>query len=95
MAKAFDPIWTDSPVPVPDLGGDLATQRGGDPLITVDSPNGLQPVWKDAFVPDPSSSETPNPVSGLPAHPDRFQPSGTPPPPPTLKDRSPGTIDEQ
>ena len=88
--------WTNVPVPTSDLSGDLATQRGGDPNASVDGSSGLTGVpWTDKFVPDPPASETPNSVSGLPSHIDRFAPSGTPPPPPSLQDRSPGTIDEQ
>ena len=87
--------WTAPPVPTQDLGGDLATQRGSDPNVTVDSPDGLKPIWDEKFVTLSSDTETPNSVSGLPARPARFAPSGTPPPPPSLQDRNPGTIDEQ
>lgn len=95
MADLQSP-WTSPPVPTKDLSGDLATQRGSDPNITVDEPNGLTPLWSDP--PDAtlsSEAETANSVSGLPSLPSRFAPSGTPPPPPSLQDRSPGTIDEQ
>ena len=87
--------WTSPPVPTKDLGGDLVIERGGDPNITVDSPDGLKPLWGDKFVPDPPEKETSNPVSGLPTTPSRWEPSGTPPEPPNLTDRNPGTIDEQ
>lgn len=95
MARGLDPIWPDPPVPTPDLGGDLATKRGGDPNADGNSgANGLQTPYHDAFVPDHGNQETPNPVSGLPVHIDRYAPSGEPPPPPSLTDRTPGTIDE-
>ena len=78
-----------------DLGGDGVTSSGSDPSITVDAPNALQPVWTDDPVPPISGEETANTVSGLPSQPNRFEPTATPPPPPTLQDRRPGTIDEQ
>ena len=34
-------------------------------------------------------------MSGLPSLPNRYEPSETPPEPPTLQDRNPGTIDQQ
>ena len=46
-------------------------------------------------VPSMSGAESENSVSGLPAQPNRFEPTETPPPPPTLQDRRPGTIDER
>lgn len=94
MADIQSP-WTNPPVPNQDLGGDLATQRGGDPNASVDGSSGLQPIWDEKFVPEPPAKETANSVSGLPPHPDRYEPSGEPPPPPNLTDRTPGTIDEQ
>jgi hypothetical protein len=39
--------------------------------------------------------ETANSVSGLPPLPNRFEPSGSPPAPPSLQDRNPGTIDQR
>lgn len=89
------PLWGNSPVPTPDLAGDLATARGGDPNASTAGSSAVKDYWGDAPVPDPQGSETPNPMSGLPLHPDRYQPSTTPPEPPSLQDRSPGTIDEQ
>ena len=79
----------------PDPSGDLPTARGNDPNIDMGGSSGLQELWTDQPVPAMASSETTNLVSGLPLHPDRFQPSGTPPPPPDLTDRNPGTIDER
>lgn len=87
--------WTSPPVPTKDLSGDLATQRGSDPNVTVDEPNGLQPVWSDPITTLSSDAETANSVSGLPSQPSRFAPSDTPPPPPSLQDRNPGTIDQK
>jgi len=90
------PLWTNPPVPTPGLEGDLAVQRGKDPNAYGNpGPDGLAPIWTNDFVPTPGGEETPNSVSGLPAHIDRYAPSGTPPEPPNLTDRSPGTIDEQ
>lgn len=90
------PLWSNPPVGDVGLDGDLVSGRGGDPNITVDQPNGLtHPMWGNSFVPDPPEKETANSVSGLPATPSRFEPSGTPPEPPSLQDRSPGTIDQQ
>jgi hypothetical protein len=79
-----------------DLGGDSITSSGSDPSITVDDPNGLtQVAWQNPSVPTPDGSESENSVSGLPSLPNRYQPSETPPEPPTLQDRNPGTIDQQ
>lgn len=91
----FKPIWSDPPMGAPDPAGDLPTARGNDPNIDMGGSSGVQPVWSDPFVPQPGSSETGNSVSGLPMHPDRFQPSETPPMPPDLTDRNPGTIDQR
>jgi hypothetical protein len=52
-------------------------------------------MWDAPTVSTPGGPETANSVSGLPLQPDRFQPVGTPPAPPSLQDRSPGTIDER
>ena len=80
----------------PGLSGDSVTGSGSDPQVTVDSPNGLtQVAWPNPSVPTPGGEETENSVSGLPAQPNRFEPSEQPPPPPTLQDRRPGTIDER
>ena len=83
----------------PDNSGQLPTARGNDPNIDMGGASGLSPNWSGEWggppVPLPGSSETANSVSGLPAHPDRFQPSETPPGPPDLTDRNPGTIDQR
>lgn len=87
-------FWPDYPVPLPDAAGAGVTSRGGDPNVDQSGSSGLQPLWDAAPVPTPGGSETAN-SSGLPTQPSRFEPSGTPPAPPSLKDRSPGTIDER
>lgn len=76
--------------------GDLPTARGNDPNIDMGGSSGLQEVWgADQPTKDMPSSETANSVSGLPLQPARFQPSETPPQPPDLTDRNPGTIDQR
>ena len=89
------PLWTNPPVPDVGLSGDSIITRGGDPAITVDTPDGLMPIWSDAFVPAMPEKETASPVSGLPTLPNRWEPSDNPPEPPNLTDRTPGTIDQQ
>lgn len=80
----------------PDLGGDLATARGGDPNADTGGSSGLKDFWSDDQpVTDVPGSETPNSISGLPSHIDRFQPSESPEMPPDLTDRNPGTIDRR
>ena len=87
-----------------DLAGDLATGRGSDP----NGEDGNQPAgggiinfWPDPKQPlpegssGPSTEESANSVSGLPKLPNRFAPSETPPDPPSLEKRNPGTIDKQ
>lgn len=82
--------------PYPELSGTSVASSGSDPQVTVDSPNALQPVWTDAPVPSFSGEETDNNVSGLPQQPNRFEPTpASPPEPPSLKDKNPGTIDER
>lgn len=88
-------FWTDKPVPDQDLGGDLATSRGGDPNVSADGSSALKSNWDNPVAGSMPSSESPNSVSGLPSLPARYQPSGTPPEPPSLQDRSPGTIDQK
>lgn len=48
----------------------------------------------DPLFPD-GQKETANTVSGLPLLPHRFVSNEDPPPPPTLEDRMPGTIDKR
>jgi hypothetical protein len=79
----------------PGLDGDGITGRGTDPQVTIDSPDGSQPIWPAPPVGAFSGEEDANSVSGLPSMPNRFEPTATPPPIPSLQDRRPGTIDEQ
>lgn len=88
--------WTNPPVGDVGLTGDLPTSRGGDPNVDASGTSGMKPLaWDAPPVSAPEASETANPVSGLPSLPSRFQPSGTPPEPPSLQDRSPSTIDQK
>lgn len=82
-------------VPMPDLGGDGVTARGTDPNVSAEGDGGLQELWPNPIVPTPANAETANSVSGLPAQPQRFEPSETPPDPPSLDQRNPGTIDKR
>lgn len=96
LKSVFDnPVMADH-----GLAGDSVTSSGSDPHI-VDAldagPAGLQPVWPDAkrITTAAGTEETAN-SSGLPPLPNRFEPSpATPPPPPSLQDRAPGTIDQK
>jgi hypothetical protein len=91
-------FWPDPGMPMStDLGGDAIPSSGSDPNAEGgDGDRAYDPLWADPPVPTlTEKSESPNSVSGLPALPNRFEPSATPPEPPTLKDRRPGTIDEQ
>lgn len=82
-----------------DLGGQLPTSRGTDPSVDLSaggSGSALTGVpWTGPIVSTPGGEETANSVSGLPAAPSRYQPSETPPAPPDLTDRNPGTIDQR
>ena len=75
--------------------GDLKTNWSGAP---VPEPGlggaGVTSSGGDPNFPD-GAKESANSVSGLPPLPARFEPSGTPPAPPTLQDRNPGTIDQR
>lgn len=88
--------WTDPVLSnLTDLGGQLPTSRGTDPNINLGASGGsglTQVAWQNPGVPTPSGEETPNSLSGLPAQPNRYQPSETPPGPPNLTDRNPGTL---
>lgn len=79
------------------LGGEGITGSGSDPQIDTNAggAGGLQKVWEGAFVPTPGGEETSNSVSGLPAMPNRWEPSETPPGPPDLTDRRPGNVDKR
>lgn len=87
--------WGNYPVPMPGLGGDSVVSSGSDPNVDTSGSSSLKTNYDKAVVSAPSGSESDNSVSGLPAQPNRFEPSGTPPAPPSLEDRNPGTIDER
>ncbi len=78
-----------------DLGGQLPTARGTDPLIDTGGTSGLKTFFDKPIDPSMEGNETANSVSGLPLQPSRFQPSETPPEPPSLQTRNPGTIDKK
>lgn len=84
--------WTDAVANTPDLGGDGVTSRGSDPQVNLESGSPINAMWDNPVVPVPSGEESPNSVSGLPARPTRWEPSETPPDPPSLQDRNPGTL---
>lgn len=81
----------------PGLGGDTVTARGGDPLIDTGGEGALKDFWPDdkQIASVPGGKETANSVSGMPATPARWEPTETPPSPPDLTDRNPGTIDKK
>lgn len=91
--------WTDPAYPdTADLSGQLPTSRGTDPLTDLSAgggSSGLRTPFNEPVVSTPGGEETANSVSGLPAAPNRYQPSETPPTPPDLTDRNPGTIDRR
>lgn len=81
-----------------NLGGDGITNRGSDPNAAGNPGSGsVQSHWPggEQLMGSPSGEESANSVSGLPSLPNRFEPSETPAPPPSLEDRRPGTIDER
>jgi len=79
------------------LGGETVTSSGTDPQVDLNDgkPQACDPLWPNFPVPYFGGQEDANSVSGLPSQPNRFEPSATPPEPPTLQDRRPGTIDER
>lgn len=87
--------WDNQPAPIPGTGGETIVSRGSDPLIDLGGTSGLQPLWDAQPVPTLGGQETGNPVSGMPTTPSRWEPSGTPPPPPDLTAHNAGTIDEK
>lgn len=87
--------WTNPGAPIPDLGGAGVVARGGDPNVETGGVGACDPFWETPPVPTPGGRETSNSVSGMPTQPSRFEPSGTPPEPPSLDDRNPGTIDKR
>ena len=93
MADLKSP-WAGPPVPNPEPAGAGVLDRGGDPNAVLGGTSALQDHWAGAVTPVPAGGETGN-ASGLPPLPARWEPSGTPPAPPSLQDRVPGTIDER
>ena len=89
-------FWDDPGMPMStDLGGDTVVSSGSDPSVSVEGENPIKPFW-----PNPPSrhraARRPRTRSAACRRlPNRFEPSDQPPPPPTLQDRRPGTIDEQ
>jgi len=77
------------------LGGETVTSSGTDPQVDLSGNADFNPIWPNPPVPSFGGQEDPNSVSGLPAQPNRFEPTASPPEPPTLQDRRPGTIDER
>jgi hypothetical protein len=79
-----------------DPAGQLPTARGNDPNIDMGGASGLKDFWsQDQVMEGVPGEATANSVSALPQNPQRFQPSETPPAPPDLTDRNPGTIDQR
>jgi hypothetical protein len=88
--------WDNPGTPTPDPAGAGVTARGGDPLINTGGSSGLKDtIWSDPLLKSVDAKETNNSVSGLPTTPSRWEPAGTPPEPPSLQDRNPGTINEK
>jgi hypothetical protein len=91
-------FWPDPGMPTStDLGGDGVTSSGTDPQVDLadGKPQACDPLWPNFPVPYFGGQEDANSVSGLPAQPNRFEPTEQPPGPPSLQDRRPGTIDQQ
>lgn len=90
--------WPDPVLPDHGAAGQGVVSSGSDPNADGgDGPAALQPLWpsdKQATT-RTESAESANSVSGLPPQPNRFEPSGAPPEPPDLTDRTPGTIDRR
>lgn len=90
--------WTDPAYPdTNDLSGAGVTARGGDPNVDTGGTGAIKGFWpdKDQIASSPDGKETANSVSGMPTTPSRFAPSDTPPDPPSLDKRNPGTIDKR
>lgn len=89
-------FWDNPGVPSQtDLTSDAATSSGSDPNISFEGVEAHDPFWPNPPVPKIDGSESENSVSGLPSLPNRYEPTDQPPPPPSLQDRRPGTIDQQ
>lgn len=88
--------WTDPALGnEPDMSGQGVVSRGSDPNASGgDGAAGLKEFWpgdKQALA-NIGTEESSNSVSGLPALPNRFEPSESSVSIPDLKDRRPGTI---
>jgi len=89
-------LWPDPPVPTPSGSGDGVLKSGSD--ANADGGGGaaaLQSPYDNAPYKSTDGAESANSVSGLPALPNRFEPSEGAPDPPSLQDRRPGTIDKR
>jgi hypothetical protein len=89
--------WTDPVLPNHDTAGQGVVSSGSDPNAQGgDGPQGLTgSPWNAPPLGSMGIEEAGNSVSGLPAQPNRFEPSDGPPDMPSLQDRMPGTIDKQ
>ena len=90
--------WDDQgkvPFPTPGLDGDTVTARGGDPLVDLGGTGALKTPYDKPVASAPEGKETANSVSGMPTTPSRWAPTETPPSPPDLTDRNPGTVDKR
>ena len=89
--------WTDPVLPDHGVDGQGVVSRGTDPNVDGGGEGGLQSPWPtDKYATTKTeTAESANSVSGLPAQPNRFEPSEGAPEIPTLQDRNPGTIDKQ
>lgn len=86
--------WSDPGTPIPDLGGQGVISRGSDPLIDMSGSSGLKTLFDKPIDPSLDGAETPNSVSGLPLLPNRFEPAQSGVTIPSMKDRSPLTVDK-
>lgn len=80
-----------------DLSGAGVVSSGNDPNADGggEGGSGLQPAWTNPILSNFDKAESSNSVSGLPALPNRFEPSESTNDIPDLTDRSPGTIDKK
>lgn len=91
-------VWNNPPFMTSELSGDGVTSSGSDPNASGgDGAAGLTGVtWPDSqqVTTRTEMAESPNSVSKLPPLPNRFEPSATPPEPPSLQDRRPMNVDQ-
>lgn len=87
-------LFSDAALTSVDPAGNNIADRGGDPNANLSGSSGLKGTpWSEPPVSAPDGRETANSQSGLPGLPSRMTTGATPPQPPDLTDRSPGTID--